>query len=71
MSISHGFYGIILCMRTRQINIRLDNELYEILKSYAEETRRSMSQVLVDYILSLGLRETPAFYQLKRKQGSE
>ena len=58
-------------MKTKQLSIRLDEELYEILKSYAEETRRSMTQVLIDYILALGLRESSASYQLKRKQGSE
>ena len=58
-------------MKTKQLSFKIDEDLYQILKLYAEETRRSMTQLLVDYILSLPLRESPASYQLKRKQGSE
>ena len=58
-------------MKTKQLSFKIDDDLYQILKSYADETRRSMTQLLVDYILSLPLRESPTIYQLKQKQGSE
>jgi hypothetical protein len=46
-----SFTGIRVTMKKRPISFRLDEDLYEFTKHYAERKRLTLTQVLVNLIL--------------------